>query len=264
MLAAEPARGAALLPRRARRRTSRGAGSCSTTTVGRSTRATTSATRRRSSRCASWRPTSPAAATSSELRAQLAQVRMVEQPPGDRGGGGGGARARAGRSARRRGSLRPPTSTTWASPRSCSSGRWRETASAVLERDPVGSGRRRGSSCRTSSAVTCYRPRLTWGSWKVAFGGFPFGGDPEDLLRGLREFAEQQAESVQEAQREQFATLTLNTAVELTAAALAQSARRHGGRAVDRDARRDARALPRGGRARQRRPPGLHARAPLT
>ena len=49
--------------------------------------------------------------------------------------------------------------------------------------------------------------------------GFPFGGDPEDLMRSLREFAEQQAESVQEAQREQFATLTLNTAVELTAAA---------------------------------------------
>ena len=54
------------------------------------------------------------------------------------------------------------------------------------------------------------------------FGGFPFGGDPEDLLRGLREFAEQQAESVQEAQREQFATLTLKTAVELTSAALSQ------------------------------------------
>ena len=54
------------------------------------------------------------------------------------------------------------------------------------------------------------------------FGGFPFGGDPEDLLRGLRDFAEQQAESVQEAQREQFATLTLNTAVELTSAALSQ------------------------------------------
>jgi hypothetical protein len=52
--------------------------------------------------------------------------------------------------------------------------------------------------------------------------GIPFGGDPEDLLRGLREFAEQQAESVQEAQREQFATLTLNTAVELTSAALAR------------------------------------------
>jgi len=49
---------------------------------------------------------------------------------------------------------------------------------------------------------------------------FPFGGDPEDLMRGLREFAEQQAESVAEAQREQFATLTLNTAVELTSAAL--------------------------------------------
>ena len=52
--------------------------------------------------------------------------------------------------------------------------------------------------------------------------GFPFGGDPEDLLRGLREFAEQQAETVQETQREQFATLTLSTAVELTAAALGQ------------------------------------------
>ena len=50
--------------------------------------------------------------------------------------------------------------------------------------------------------------------------GFPLGGDPEDLLRGLREFAETQAESVQEAQREQFATLTLNTAVDLTSAAL--------------------------------------------
>ena len=51
---------------------------------------------------------------------------------------------------------------------------------------------------------------------------FPFGGAPEDLMRGLREFAEQQAESVAEAQREQFATLTLNTAVELTAAALSR------------------------------------------
>src|SRR4051812_14156695 len=50
--------------------------------------------------------------------------------------------------------------------------------------------------------------------------GFPLGGDPEDLMRGLREFAAQQAESVAEAQREQFATLTLNTAVELTGAAL--------------------------------------------
>jgi hypothetical protein len=52
--------------------------------------------------------------------------------------------------------------------------------------------------------------------------GFPMGGDPEDLMRGLREFAERQAESVAEAQREQFATLTLNTAVALTAAALQQ------------------------------------------
>ena len=53
-------------------------------------------------------------------------------------------------------------------------------------------------------------------------GFFPFGGDPEEILRGLRDFAEQQAEGVKEAQREQFATLTLNTAVELTSAALTQ------------------------------------------
>ncbi len=50
--------------------------------------------------------------------------------------------------------------------------------------------------------------------------GLPFGGDPEELMRGLREFAEKQSEAVQESQREQFATLTLNTAVELTGAAL--------------------------------------------
>ena len=53
-------------------------------------------------------------------------------------------------------------------------------------------------------------------------GFFPFGGDPEEILRGLRDFAEQQAEGVKEAQREQFATLTLSTAVELTRAALGQ------------------------------------------
>ena len=51
---------------------------------------------------------------------------------------------------------------------------------------------------------------------------FPFGGDPEELMRNLREFAERQTEAVQESQREHFATLTLNTAVELTAAALKQ------------------------------------------
>ena len=52
--------------------------------------------------------------------------------------------------------------------------------------------------------------------------GFPLGGDPDDLMRGLREFAERQTEAMQESQREQFATLTLNTAVELTASALSR------------------------------------------
>ena len=49
---------------------------------------------------------------------------------------------------------------------------------------------------------------------------FRSGATPEDLMRSLREFAERQTEAVQESQREQFATLTLNTAVELTGAAL--------------------------------------------
>lgn len=71
-------------------------------------------------------------------------------------------------------------------------------------------------------------------------GGFGFPmGDPEDLLRGLREFAERQAETVQEAQREQLATLTLNTAVELTKAALAQ-VRAEGGPDAQALALRDA------------------------
>ena len=73
----------------------------------------------------------------------------------------------------------------------------------------------------------CLEPTGGVYTWVMEGGGgfgFPFGGDPEDLMRGLREFAEQQAETVQEAQREQFATLTLNTAVELTAAALSQIA----------------------------------------
>ena len=52
--------------------------------------------------------------------------------------------------------------------------------------------------------------------------GFPLGGDPDDLMKSLREFAERQSEAVEASQREQFATLTLNTAVELTAAALSK------------------------------------------
>jgi hypothetical protein len=80
----------------------------------------------------------------------------------------------------------------------------------------------RTTPARSSTAATLtHAVSLCWVAMEG--GGFsPLGGDPEDLLRGLREFAEQQAETVQEAQREQFATLTLNTAVELTGAALSQ------------------------------------------
>ena len=225
-------------------------------------RATTCATWRRSSRCASWRPSSPAAATSSSCASQLAQVRMVEQPPGIE-------EAEAAALALERVVGAPPRV---ASPALSRRGRRRDARAragarragvAVLERDPR---RRPGAVERVRRGRRARLPRPTFanvGGMEGGFGGFPFGGDPEDLLRGLREFAEQQAESVQEAQREQFATLTLNTAVELTAAALSQvQLARDGRRAGGRDARRHARALPRGGRARQRRPPGLHARAP--
>ncbi len=71
-------------------------------------------------------------------------------------------------------------------------------------------------------------------------------------MRSLREFAEQQAETVQEAQREQFATLTLNTAVELTAAAL-QRVSAQGGADEQAIALRDAmRVLPTRHRKRRR------------
>ena len=92
-------------------------------------------------------------------------------------------------------------------------------------------------------------------------GFFPFGGDPEEILRGLRDFAEQQAEGVKDTQREQFATLTLSHRRRADAGrARADHADRDDRRAGAPAARRDARPVPRGGRARLSRPPGLHAR----
>src|SRR5881227_2328257 len=84
-------------------------------------------------------------------------------------------------------------------------------------RHACGSVASRFSGRSSSRRIVAKLARMEGGGF-----GFPFGGDPEEIMRGLREFAEQQAETVQEAQREQFATLTLNTAVELTAAALQQ------------------------------------------
>src|SRR5439155_26759969 len=96
---------------------------------------------------------------------------------------------------------------------------------AVRRGDEAGDGDGRRANARRRSCVQGPARLSRAGYSGVMEGGgqgFPFGGDPEDLMRSLREFAEQQAETVQEAQREQFATLTLNTAVELTAAALQQ------------------------------------------
>jgi hypothetical protein len=51
--------------------------------------------------------------------------------------------------------------------------------------------------------------------------GFPlFGSGPEEILKGLRDFASEQAGSVSDANREAFAAATLSAAVDLTAAAL--------------------------------------------
>ena len=93
--------------------------------------------------------------------------------------------------------------------------------------------------------------------WKVAASDFRLGATPRICCAGCVSSPSSRRRTVQEAQREQFATLTLNTAVELTSAALAQiAARRANRRTGRRDARRHACALPRGGRARERRPRG--------
>src|SRR5689334_12032832 len=124
---------------------------------------------------------------------------------------------------------RTASSSTWAgSPSSATTPCGATTASCTPSPRSSGSSPSRSSAAPTSA--TCRSaPRLASRSFvtprrtEMEGGfGFPFGGDPEELMRNLREFAEQQAESVQEAQREQFATLTLNTAVELSSAALAQ------------------------------------------
>src|SRR3954468_13907510 len=54
-------------------------------------------------------------------------------------------------------------------------------------------------------------------------GGFNFfGGDPEELMRAFQEMMQQQGEAAQEVQTKHFAQETLDTAVELTSAALGQ------------------------------------------
>ena len=87
--------------------------------------------------------------------------------------------------------------------------------------DEAGDGRRRGAGARRAVGLQAPldEPTAIVGAMEGGFG-FPLGGDPDELMRSLQEFAARQAESVAEAQREQFATLTLNTAVDLTGAAL--------------------------------------------
>src|SRR4029453_5081674 len=93
---------------------------------------------------------------------------------------------------------------------------------AVRRSDEAGDGRRGRSRPRRRDALPVdagLSGLAIVGGMEGSFG-FPLGGDPDELMRSLQEFAARQAEWVAEAQREQFATLTLNTAVELTGAAL--------------------------------------------
>ena len=79
--------------------------------------------------------------------------------------------------------------------------------------------RSRSSSARSRPATWSRSRNLE--EWKAAAASSCSAEAIRRISLGaLREFAEKQAESVQDAQREQFATLTLNTAVDLTAAAL--------------------------------------------
>ena len=54
--------------------------------------------------------------------------------------------------------------------------------------------------------------------------GFNFfgGSDPEEIMRAFQEMMQQQGEAAQEVQTKHFAQETLDTAVELTSAALGQ------------------------------------------
>ena len=156
------------------------------------------------------------------LIASLADLREREAPEGIEDAEAAAAALCATSSAIRRSSPRRRGSTRSARRRVVSSS---SSTLAVRLRSRRRSRPRR-ARCPSSSARS--RP-ATWSTSRNLLrmegsgGFFPFGGgDPEDLLGALREFAEKQADSVQEAQREQFATLTLSTAVELTAAALGQ------------------------------------------
>ena len=51
---------------------------------------------------------------------------------------------------------------------------------------------------------------------------FPFGDNPEELVRAFQEMMQQQGEAAQQVQTKHFAQETLDTAVELTSAALGQ------------------------------------------
>ena len=169
----------------------------------------------------------------------------------------------SGRSARRRGSPRRRTSTRSAQRRAGSS--WRSAKAHV---SPFAESMKAASAGGRRSSSSRWRPatRASSASLETMEGGFnfPFGGDPEDLMRGparVRRAAGRvgrrgAARAVRDADAEHG-----GRAHRCGARPGEGDGRR--GRAGARAPRRDAGPVSRGGRARQRGPPGIHARAPV-
>ena len=209
-------------------------------TASRSRTGRPSATPSRSRRSARWRPRPPRGGDLDELRSQLVALRLTEAPAGIE-------EAEEAALELQRTIGAPPQLATparldeiGAADAAARAGARPDRRLAVRRRDAGGVGRGRGARAARSRRPTALELQmsreLACRAWKAAASGFPFGGDPEELMRGLREFAEQQAETVQEAQREQFATLTLNTAVELTGGG-ARAGRRRAARPTSRRSR---------------------------
>ena len=125
----------------------------------------------------------------------------------------------------------------------------------------VGDAERRGGRGRAVGGRRGRVPRAATLTAMEGGGFFPFGGDPEEILRGPTRLRRAAGRG-----RQGGAARAVRDADALDRGRAdpggdgADRAGRHARRAGAAAARRDARALPRGGRARLRRPPGLHAR----
>ena len=126
-----------------------------------------------------------------QLRAELAAGRMVEQPPGIEEAEDAALASNACSALHR--ALPHRTSLTASAPRRL------RRASLGEASSPLSSAIRGAAGAVVDEFVREGQPRPrripgppltpTLAAREGGFGGFPFGGDPEGLLRGLREFA---------------------------------------------------------------------------